>query len=171
MKRSLLIAIFFAVQIQLKAQENIVVLHPLVGETIDINEMDKYMLFNEYRTDSIEYFMLDTNNEISNLIGLKGQQIIFKTEIGSDYIAVQRENIEKLNKYYLSLSNTDSTSFSLSKSEYLNSETVKVNQKMITPEMRKSIKQSLRQEKLLNDAAKNEKVMQEEQRRNRSSKN
>ncbi|NEW80617.1 MAG: hypothetical protein GZ086_14610 [Gelidibacter sp.] len=143
-----------------------------MGETIDIEEMDKYMLFSEYRTDSITYFMLDTNNEISNLIGFNGQQIVFKKAIGSDYIAVQRENIEKLNKYYLSLSNTDSTSFSLSKSEYLNNETVvKVNQKMITPEMRKSIKQSLRQEKLLNDAAKNEKVMQEEQRRNKNNKN
>jgi hypothetical protein len=104
MRRDLLISIsiFFAIQIQLKAQEEIVVLHPLIGEIIDKIEMDKYELFTEYRNDEIEYFILNTNNEIISLIGMMGQQIIFKTEIGSTYISIQRENIEKLNNYYSS---------------------------------------------------------------------
>lgn len=159
MRRDLLIAIsiFFAIQIQLKAQEKIVVLHPLIGEIIDKIEMDKYELFTEYRNDEIEYFILNANNEIISLIGMMGQQIIFKTEIGSAYISIQRENIEKLNNYYSSFSKTDSTSLSIKIKDPLNIEPLKVNQKFVTPEMLKSIKQDLERDRALKQAAEVEK--------------
>jgi hypothetical protein len=99
----------------------------LIGEIIDKIEMDKYELFTDYRNDEIEYFILNANNEIISLIGMMGQQIIFKTEIGSTYISIQRENIEKLNNYYSSFSKTDSTSLSIKIKDPLNIEPLKVN--------------------------------------------
>jgi hypothetical protein len=159
MKRNLLIAIsvFFALQIQLKAQEKIVVLHPLVGEIIDKIEMDKYELFAEYRNVGIEYFILNTSNDIIHLIGMMGQEISFKKEVGSAYISKQRENVEKLNNYYSSFFNIDSTSLRIKKQNPLNIETLKVNQKIVTPEILESIKQDLRRDGALKQAAEVEK--------------
>jgi hypothetical protein len=129
----------------------------LTGEIIDQTEMDKYELFSEYRNQGIEYFILNTNNEIISLIGMKGQQIIFKKEIGSAYISTQRENIEKLNTYYSSFSKTDSASLSLKKQDPLHLETLKVNQKFVTPEMLRSIQQDLRRDQAIKQAAEAEK--------------
>lgn len=70
-------------------------------------------------------------NEIFSLIGMMGQQIIFKTEIESAYISMQRANIEKLNNYYSSFSKTDSTSLSIKIQGPLNIETLKVNQNLL----------------------------------------
>ncbi|KUO65048.1 MAG: hypothetical protein APF83_10950 [Lutibacter sp. BRH_c52] len=158
MKKGSLIAIsiFFAFQIQLKAQEKIVVLHTLVGATIDKTEMDTYKLFSEYRNDSIEYFILSTHKEITYLIGVQGQQIIFTKEIGNDYISMQRENIERMNNDHSSFSKTDSTLFTINKTEYINNKILKVDPIIMTPEIRKSIKKSIIQENALKNSKKYE---------------
>ncbi|HSQ47325.1 MAG TPA: hypothetical protein VLM44_10445 [Lutibacter sp.] len=152
MKTGLLvvISIFFSLQFQLKAQENIVVLHPLVGSTIDKTEMEKYALFNEHRNENITYFIINTNKEKTYLLGLSAEKIVFNTEIGSDYLAMQTENIEKIHQGNSSFSKTNSTSFSMHKTDFNTSETIKMNLVIMTPEMRKSIKQSINQEKSLN---------------------
>lgn len=151
MKKGLLVAIstLFAIQIQLKAQENIVVLHPLVGSTIDKTEIGKYTLFAEYSNDNIDYFIVSTNKEKTYLLGVNGEKIIFNAEIGTDYLSKQRENIEKINNDNSSLSKPDSTSFSIHKNDFINGETIKTNPAIMTPEMRKSIKQHINQEQSL----------------------
>jgi hypothetical protein len=159
MKKGLLITVlvYFALQIPLKAQEKTVILHQSVGETIDKIEMNKYELFADYRNPDIEYFILITNNETNNLIGMKGQKIILIKEIDKSYILIQRENIEKLNNYYTSLSKTDSTSFGLTKLDDLNKKGLKASEKVITPEIIKSIKQNLDQTRALNQPKEREK--------------
>lgn len=158
MRRGLLVAIllFFAIQFQLKAQEIIVILHPLVGATIDKIEMDKYQIFTDYRNPDIEYFIVNTHNEIINLIGMKEQQVIFRIEIGTAYFSVQRENIEKLNKYYTSLPKNDSTSLIINRKIHINNEALNVNQKIVTPELIKSIKESKRQKQSQEQTKENE---------------
>lgn len=159
MKTGLLVAIsiLFSLQFQLKAQENIIVLHTLVGSTIDKAEMEKYTLFSEYRNDSIAYFIISTNKQKSYLLGVSGEKIIFNTEIGSDYLAKQRDNIDKLNNDNSSFSKSDSTSLSIHKNVYIDDENVKANPVIMTPEMRKSIKQSINQEQSLKRTSEYEK--------------
>lgn len=140
------IIIFLSVQIQLKAQENIVVLHPLVGTTIDKMEMDRYALFSEHRNDSIAYFIVSTNKEKTYLFGVNGEKIIFNTEIESNYLSKQRENIVRLSSDETSFFETDSIPSTLYKNDFMNTETIKMNQINLTPEMRKSIQQSINQE-------------------------
>ncbi|MFO7674524.1 MAG: hypothetical protein R6V74_12515 [Lutibacter sp.] len=152
MKTGLLIvtSIFFSLQFQLKAQENILVLHPLVGSTIDKTEMDTYILFSEHRIDSITYFIISTYKEKTYLLGVNGEKIIFNREIGIDYLAKQRENIEKSENNHLPFSKTDSSSFSMHKTDFNAKENIKMNPVKMTPEMRKSIKLSIKQEETLN---------------------
>lgn len=152
MKTGLLIvtSIFFSLQFQLKAQENIVVLHPLVGSTIDKEEMDRYTLFSEHRNDSITYFIISTHKEKTYLLGVSGEKIIYNKEIGNDYIVKQTENIEKIENDNSSFSKTDSTSFSMHNTVFNAKENIKMNPVKMTPEMRKSIKQSIKQEETLN---------------------
>lgn len=151
MKTGLLVAIsiFFSLQFQLKAQENIIILHSLVGTTIDKTEMDRYALFSEHRNDSIAYFIISTNKEKTYLLGVSGEKIIFTREIGDDYLAKQRENFEKINNDNSSFSKADSTSFTIHKNDFINGETIKANPVILTPEMRKSIKQRINQEQSL----------------------
>lgn len=159
MKTGLLVvtSIFFSLQFQLKAQENILMLHPLVGSTIDKAEMDKYTIFSEYRNDRIDYFIISANKQKSYLLGVSGEKIIFNTEIGSDYLAMQTENIEKIHHGNSSFSKTDSTSLSIHKNVYIDGESLKANPVIMTPEMRKSIKQSINQEQSLKRTSEYEK--------------
>jgi hypothetical protein len=62
-----------------------------------------------------------------------------------------------MNNYYSSFSKTDSTSLSIKIKDPFNIEPLKVNQKFVTPEMLKSIKQDLERDRALKQAAEVEK--------------
>ncbi len=125
------------------AQNQIYELHPIVGDTIDTDEINKYYLFKDYITDSIDYLILYKNKEQFTLEGILDNTSISKIQISKDEVLSQKEHVEKLNNYYVY--NLKGDSVNLNKHNTIQiSDSLNINLDIITPEYKKSIKKNMR---------------------------
>lgn len=128
------------------AQEQIYVLHPVLGDTIDRNEVEKYYLFKDYTLDSVDYFILYKNKEFFTLIGMSDNATVVNRKLSNEEVLLKKEQVEKLNNYYISEQKKDSSKLDFSKDQQLNSNSSKVdiNLNIKTPEFQKSVKKDIR---------------------------
>ena len=128
------------------AQEQIYVLHPVLGDTIDRNEVEKYYLFKDYTLDSVDYFILYKNKEFFTLIGMSDNATVVNRKLSNEEVLLKKEQVEKLNNYYISELKKDSSKLDFNKDQQLNSNSSKVdiNLNIKTPEFQKSVKKDIR---------------------------
>ncbi len=88
------------------SQQTIYVLHPVVGDTIDVVELSKYQLFTEIK--NVKKIVLNNTNEVF-LLSYTEDGFNFKSkEVSKVDIELNRNNILKLEEYYQKQQNKDS---------------------------------------------------------------
>jgi hypothetical protein len=102
------IAILFSSSILGYAQDRIFILHPAVGDTIDITEKKKYLVFPEIDNAGFDYaFITQANRKYTARIVSKNGSVTF-LNLSDSIIDQYFYNIEKLNDYYAGLEQRDS---------------------------------------------------------------
>lgn len=160
MRKLILLSIFVTLFLStsVDAQDQPYQLHPTIGDTIDRQEIDKYLLFEIYSPDSVDYFILSKNENAYYLMAYSDNTIIFRNHISADEVLIQKEKVEKLNKYHASFLRNESevlNAYSLKKEL---SDTLKVDLNVMTPTLLKTIKKDnrrKRREEYRNDVRKN----------------
>ena len=159
MRKLILLSIFVTLFLStsVDAQDQPYQLHPTIGDTIDRQEIDKYLLFEMYSPESVDYFILSKNGNAYFLIVYSDNTIICRNHLSADEVLIQKEKVEKLNKYYASfIRDTEVLTTNDLKKEL--SDTLKVDLNMVTPTLLKSIKKDNRRkrwEEHRNDVRKN----------------
>nr|WP_321408997.1 hypothetical protein [uncultured Carboxylicivirga sp.] len=108
-KTASFLLVYFCIQpfnYTLNAQK-IYKLHPIIGDTIDRYEFNQYLLFTDYVNDSIDCYIIYTDNEQFTLIGYLNDEIQSKSLISKETIDENSVNVEKLYAYYNSLNEID----------------------------------------------------------------
>jgi hypothetical protein len=96
------------------SQDDILILHPCIGDTIDNIEKNKYLLFPEINDTLFRYaFIKHIGNEYLLYANLKNSNHEFVKQLDSLEIQLYAINIAKLNEYYSSLQNTQNDSLEL----------------------------------------------------------
>lgn len=141
MRQTTLILYFIFFCSIISAQKNTIALHPVIGDTIDQAELNKYLLFNQYSNDSIDYMILKEENSLYYLLGYHYNNLILKTEVNEDLLLSQKANIEKLNKYFSTANDKDSINVDISIDSISINE---VDLNFRTPEFYKDLKKEKR---------------------------
>lgn len=103
MRVKIFLLIFFTTNSFLIAQTTFISL-PIVGDTIDKSETDKYVLFEEIENFSFDYSIL--SSRISDTILTHyGKTDTIEIKVNKIYIEKMMYNISKLNLYYQSINN------------------------------------------------------------------
>lgn len=99
MKKAVTVIVFLILQIGAFTQEQLIVLHPSVGDTIDRNERNDFLLFPEITIPDFESATIHSKTDkfYLHVSSKSGLDII---EIDSTTIKQSREHIEKLLKYF-----------------------------------------------------------------------
>lgn len=129
------------------AQNRIYELHPIIGDTIDHNEIKKYYLFSDYINDSVDYLILYKNNDFFTLVGISDSTRVLNVQLNKDEVLLQKEQVEKLNNYYGSVLKKDSSNLKelINKPMISDSFSIKnINLNIATPEFIKSVKKDIR---------------------------
>ena len=142
MRQIVLVLFLILFCFKMTAQKKVVTLHPEVGDTIDKVELAKYFLFTEYSQDSLDYIMLTEDNNLYFLCGYSNNARIFKDQVSEDEMLLQKENIEKLSKYFTTVNVQDSVHINLKNDSILLNN--QVNLDFNTPEFHKNIKKENR---------------------------
>ncbi len=141
MRQTILILYFIFFCLIISAQKNTIALHPVVGDTIDKGELNKYFLFNEYSLDGIDYIVLKERKSLYYLFGYHSDSLILQTEVSEDLLLSQKNNIEKLNKYFTTANDKDSIIIDIN-TDSISIDQIDLNYK--TPEFYKNIKKENR---------------------------
>ncbi len=129
------------------AQDQIFNLHPIVGDTIDAQEMSYYMLFQDYELDSIDYLLLTKIDSVYTVNGFAKNAKVINIRLKPEEIELQKDNIEKLNKYFSTVCRNDSIDNRiLTSSDSISSQ--EINMDIMTPELLKDIKKKNRWKRL-----------------------
>jgi hypothetical protein len=108
MKQLILIVFLFICVQTISAQSKLFVLHPILGDTIEKTEADKYYIFRNYIDTNIEYVLLYKTKELYTLNGYKDNVLLLNTTISEAEILEQIENIDKLDKFFSNNTKVDS---------------------------------------------------------------
>ncbi len=144
MNRILTIVIFMICCLTLSAQSQVYKLHPVIGDTIDKYEIDKYYLFSDYTKDSIDYLILYKNKDLFTLLGFSNSTRILNIQISEDEVLSQKVQVEKLNNYYVSVLKKDSVFFNKYGNYAPISDSLDIDLNFTTPEFIKSVKKDIR---------------------------
>lgn len=160
MRKLILLSIFATIFLSapVDAQDQPYQLHPTIGDTIDRQEIDKYLLFEIYSPDSVDYFILSKNENAYYLMAYSDNTIICRNHICADEVLIQKEKVEKLNKYYASFLRNESEVLNAYSLKEELSDTLKVDLNVMTPTLLKTIKKDnrrKRREEQRNDVRKN----------------
>ena len=144
MNRIFAIIILVICNLTLAAQKQLYQLHPVLGDTIDIYEINKYYLFKDHFGDSIDYLILYNGKEQYFLEGISDSSGNFNIQISEEEILLQKEQVEKLKIYYESVLKEDSAE--LIKFGYIIplSDSLTIKMKFMSPEFLKSVKKDNR---------------------------
>lgn len=148
MNRILMIIVLLLGSMTATAQNLIYELHPAVGDTIDNDEIRKYYLFNDYAIDTIDYLVIykdtDADTNSFTLKGFSDNKKIVEMKLSSNEVLLQKEQIEKLNNYYVSKAKKDSCNLKINPlmPDTLNVKDIDLN--IATPEFMKSVKKDMR---------------------------
>lgn len=107
MKPNRLKLIFSFIVCSLSIQAQTVILHPVVGDTIDLTEKKAYLLFPQFADSIFHQAWIEKKDGILNLhTTMKGEVIV--SVIDTIEIAEFKMHIEKLSAYYASQGHSDS---------------------------------------------------------------
>lgn len=145
MKKLVLILSFciFLISKEVSAQKILYQLHPMVGDTIEMNEIEKYYLFNKNNLDSISYLIFQDNN-VFYLVGISEEKNLKQIELTNEEILLEKEKVEKLMKYYSSKQNKDTITNVRFKEDIQINDSLNVKLNIVTPEFVKSMKKENR---------------------------
>lgn len=108
MKKNLILLIGMVICHLAFSQKSIFVLHPNVGDTIDLKEKADYLLFQEIKGSDFKFAFI-TNSTEGNLLNIcSGDDSVFVRNIDALEISKLRENILKLTEYYSNEAKSDS---------------------------------------------------------------
>jgi len=125
------------------AQERIVVLHPVVGDTIELSEINKFMIFSNYNTSNLDYLLLLEKDSGFTAKGYEKDLISTEFKVSKNEFQEQHNNIEKLNNYFLTQESSGSAD--ISRLTTNDSTTIKViDLNIVTPEFIKNMKKEKR---------------------------
>ncbi|MUP36493.1 hypothetical protein [Labilibaculum euxinus] len=105
--KNLIVSILFLIgSISVFAQKQIVILHPIVGDTIDLAEKQTYLLFADVDDSTYDYgqVMKEGDNYFLNVHSQSGEKLI---EVDQLKLEEYHTNIQKLLAYYSYLENPD----------------------------------------------------------------
>lgn len=126
------------------AQKHVYKLHPILGDTIDKDEIGKYYLFQDYTGDSIDYLILYNDKEQFWLEGISDSSAKLNFQISEDEVLLQKEQVEKLIIYYESVLKEDSAEFIKFGSMIPLSDSLNIKMKFMSPEFLKSVKKDIK---------------------------
>ena len=95
MNRIFTITIFVIFNLTVFAQKQVYQLHPMLGDTLENDEIGKYNLFQDYLKDSINYLILYNDNDKFSLEGILDGSVRFRTQIEDDEVALQKLLVDK----------------------------------------------------------------------------
>jgi len=153
MKPNGLKLLFSSIVCSLSIQAQIVILHPVVGDTIDLTEKKAYLLFPQFADTIFHQAWIEKRDGILDLhTNLKGEIIV--NVIDSIEIAEFKMHIEKLSAYYASQGQSDSI-YGLPGSLIIRNKTAIGERKSyeLSPEMMDKIKRDARRYAELNHEA------------------
>lgn len=96
MRKLILLSIFVTLFLStsVDGQDQPYQLHPTIGDTIDRQEIDKYLLFEIYSPDSVDYFILSKNENAYYLMAYPDNTIICRNHISADEVLIQKEKVD-----------------------------------------------------------------------------
>lgn len=144
MNRIFVTIIFVIFNLTVAAQKQVYKLHPILGDTLENNEIVKYYLFQDYTGDSIDYLILYNDNEKFYLEGISYRAGKFNIQIKEDEVLSQKEQVEKLKIYYHSVLKEDSAELIKLGTMIPLSDSLTINMRFMSPEFLKSVKKDIR---------------------------
>jgi len=145
-KLFVLTIVLLSICFKVSGQNQVYKLHPVVGDTIDKVEIERYILFDNQPTDSIDYLVLFQNQNLFNLKGYLKGKIKLNIYISDSEVVLEKEKIEKLDKYFVSLLKKDSVKLDDNDFKNLLFDSLKIDLKIMTPDLVKSMKKDRRRE-------------------------
>ncbi len=149
MKKFLLLILSCFITVSIYAQEKPLVLHPIIGDAIDIKEKTIYFLFPEIEDSTFVLGHIFKQND-DYYLHYETDSCPKRNKLDSLTIKQYELNIEKLFTYYSNLSDTDSVNISIND---LSSKVSNLNFNIISPEMRKNLPYESRRYQHLNGEA------------------
>ena len=151
MKAFLIFYTLFVFTISVFSQEKIIILHPVVGDTISFQEKMDYFLFKDIVDSNYQYGLIFFIDDDYYLVSYNDHDSLI-IELDSMKIFEYHSNIDKLYNYYSSQSNIDSnqTKIDIFSPDY-NSQSINTN--YLSPEMIKKIEKDSRRHRYLNNEA------------------
>ncbi|MCT4589077.1 MAG: hypothetical protein N4A71_14740 [Carboxylicivirga sp.] len=152
------ISLILTISANVKAQDKSYCLHPAVGDTIDMAERIKYNILPESTFPEEIALVYQQNDSIYQFICLQNDSIINVVNTTKGNIDEYRTNISKLQHYYDSQSEIDSSKIHLANSP---TNISSVNLHLFNSQTKKDIKNEIkldRQRKYANQREKNQKM-------------
>lgn len=140
MKHILLTLISVSYILHISAQEQNFTLHPIIGDTIQLEEVSKYLLFNDHELGNFDYLILTKSDSTYFINSYKQDIKLSNIPIKKKEIQLQQSNIEKLNKYFLTITKKDSISNYIILKDSVSAQ--ELNLEIMTPELLRDIKKS-----------------------------
>jgi hypothetical protein len=153
MKKLILSFIGLTFFISATSQDKIVILHPIIGDTITLQEKKDYLLFPDIVDSVFNFGILHLTNNTFQLYVYQSKDPLI-VQIDSSEIHQYKLNIEKLSEYYSNVSSDNS--IESSESIMLNNNNTKnhtLHQSSISPTtLKRTLKEATRTQ-LLNNSA------------------
>lgn len=144
MNRIFTITIFVIFNLTVFAQKQVYQLHPMLGDTLENDEIGKYNLFQDYLKDSINCLILYNDNDKFSLEGILDGTVRFRTQIEDDEMALQKLLVDKQVTSFDSVLIDDTTVLNILKKEYPLSDSLNIEMKFMSPEYLKTVKKEVR---------------------------
>ncbi len=145
-KLFVLTIVLLSICFEISAQNQVYKLHYVVGDTIDKVEIERYFIFDNQAIDSIDYLVLFQNQNLFNLKGYLKGKIKLNIYISESEVLLEKEKIEKLNKYFVSVLKKDSVKLDDNDFKKLLNDSLKIDLKIMTPDFVKSMKKNNRRQ-------------------------
>jgi hypothetical protein len=143
MRKSIIFLFSIFLCLNVFAQSQICTLHSVLGDTIDKNEIEKYMLFSNYANDSIEYFVLSESSGLYLLNGYLDSLKVLNLQVSEEEVFLEKEKVEKLNNYFAAKSKRDTVNINIVElSDSISFKQINLN--IQTPEFQKNLKKEKR---------------------------
>lgn len=135
MKKKIYLLVFLFLQQSAFAQDKLVVLHPLVGDTIDRSERDVFLLFPEITNSDFISATIQSRTDKFYLhaLSITGLDIV---EIDSMTLRQSREHVEKLLKYFAYLDERENESLEI---DTIVGNWISLERELLTAQQRKKI--------------------------------
>lgn len=135
MKQTITLLSFLFCLTSIYAQDSLVILHPVIGDTISLSEKTDYLLFSEVKDNDFNYGILHYGNSKFRLHVYKNEQVSI-VEIDSNAIKQYCMNVKILDSYNKQQPTKNEESVMRSGATNANR---KLNTNYMTPEMKKKL--------------------------------